>query len=137
MLGFYTPTVSQRTGAMQADEAVFVISVAARLVGMHANTLRKYENEHLLRPARTDGNLRLYSTEDINRLRQIKTLSERHGVNVAGIRLALNVGEEIRRLREEIAGSAELQSERPALQRKLLVRLDRVLDQLELSIEQR
>ena len=40
---------------------------------MHANTLRKYENEQILRPARTDGNLRLYSTEDIARLRQIKT----------------------------------------------------------------
>ena len=122
---------------MQADDAVFVISVAARLVGMHANTLRKYENEQLLRPARTDGNLRLYSAEDINRLRQIKTLSERHGVNVAGIRLALQVGEEIRRLREEIAGSGELQSERPGLQRALLARLDRVLGQLELSVDER
>jgi MerR family transcriptional regulator/heat shock protein HspR len=117
---------------MQPSEAVFVISVAARLVGMHANTLRKYENEQLLRPA---GNLRLYSPEDINRLRQIKTLSERHGINVAGIRLALQVGEEIRRLREEIAGSQEIQRDKPELQRKLLARLDRVLDQLELSVE--
>ena len=120
---------------MQSSEAVFVISVAARLVGMHANTLRKYENEQLLRPARTDGNLRLYSPEDINRLRQIKTLSERHGINVAGIRLALQVGEEIRRLREEIAGSQELQQEKPQVQQRLLRRLDRVLDQLELSVD--
>lgn len=120
---------------MHASEAVFVISVAARLVGMHANTLRKYENEQLLRPARTDGNLRLYSPEDINRLRQIKTLSERHGINVAGIRLALQVGEEIRRLREEIAGSQELQQEKPQVQQKLLKRLDRVLEQLELSVD--
>jgi MerR family transcriptional regulator/heat shock protein HspR len=120
---------------MQASEAVFVISVAARLVGMHANTLRKYENEQLLRPARTDGNLRLYSPEDINRLRQIKTLSERHGINVAGIRLALQVGEEIRRLREEIAGSQELQQEKPSVQQKLVRRLDRVLGQLELSVD--
>lgn len=120
---------------MQSSEAVFVISVAARLVGMHANTLRKYENEQLLRPARTDGNLRLYSPEDINRLRQIKTLGERHGINVAGIRLALQVGEEIRRLREEIAGSQELQQEARDLRRKLLSRLDRVLDQLELSVD--
>jgi MerR family transcriptional regulator/heat shock protein HspR len=116
---------------MQSTEAVFVISVAARLVGMHANTLRKYENEQLLSPARTNGNLRLYSTEDINRLRQIKTLSEQHGINVAGIRLALKVGEEIRRLREEIVGSDEVGA---GLKRKLIGRLDRVLDQLELTV---
>src|SRR5690242_1812182 len=90
--------------AVKSNDAVFVISVAARLVGMHANTLRKYENERLLAPARTNGNLRLYSTEDINRLQQIKTLSEQHGINVAGIRLALQVGEEIRRMREEVVG---------------------------------
>jgi MerR family transcriptional regulator/heat shock protein HspR len=116
---------------MRASEAVFVISVAARLVGMHANTLRKYENEQLLRPARTDGNLRLYSTEDINRLRQIKSLSEQHGINVAGIRLALRVGEEIRRLREEISGSDEMAD---GAKRKLMSRLDRVLDALELTV---
>ena len=116
---------------MRANDAVFVISVAARLVGMHANTLRKYENEKLLAPARTNGNLRLYSAEDINRLQQIKTLSEEHGINVAGIRLALQVGEEIRRLREELTESSALGDE---LRHRLIGRLDRVLDQLELSV---
>ena len=119
---------------MRADDAVFVISVAARLVGMHANTLRKYEGAGLLSPARTDGRIRLYSTEDINRLRQIQTLSEEHGINVAGIRLALKAGEEIRRLREEVSGNTELRERVPEIQRKLISRLDRVLDQLELSV---
>jgi MerR family transcriptional regulator/heat shock protein HspR len=121
---------------MRANDAVFVISVAARLVGMHANTLRKYEREQMLRPARTDGNLRLYSAEDISRLRQIKILSEQHGINVAGIRLALNVGEEVRQLREEIAASPALRQEVPEIQRRLLGRLDRMLGQLELALDQ-
>src|SRR2546428_11490500 len=101
---------------------------------MHANTLRKYEKEQLLSPARTDGRIRLYSTEDISRLRQIQTLSEEHGINVAGIRLALKAGEEIRRLREEVAESVDLRDRLPEIQRKLVSRLDRVLDQLELSV---
>ena len=114
---------------LRADDAVFVISVAARLVGMHANTLRKYESEHLLRPARTDGNLRLYSNEDIARLRQIKTLSEEHGINVAGIRLALAVAEEIRQLRAEVA------RDDPPQAKDVVSRLDRILKKLELSFE--
>ena len=121
--------MSIRSRFLRADDAVFVISVAARLVGMHANTLRKYENEELLRPARTHGNLRLYSNEDIARLRQIKALSEEHGINVAGIRLALAVAEEIRQLRAEIAG------DEPTRAKEVVARLDRILKKLELSYE--
>ena len=122
---------------LRADDAVFVISVAARLVGMHANTLRKYESERLLTPARTDGRIRLYSPEDIARLRQIKTLSEEHGINVAGIKLALDVGEEIRRLRNEISDDDALRGCAPDYQKRLVARLDRVLDLLELKEETR
>lgn len=122
---------------MRRDDAVFVISVAARLVGMHANTLRKYESEALLRPARTDGNLRLYSPEDIARLRQIKLLSERRGINVAGIKMALDVGEEIRQIREDILEDQSLARQCPERWDAIVARLDRVLDQLGLSIEER
>ena len=115
---------------MRPNDAVFVISVAARLAGMHANTLRKYEREQLLSPARTDGNLRLYSSDDMARLRQIKTLSEERGVNVAGIRLALGVAEEVRRLRHEVADDQVIASALPEHQRALVARLDRVLEQL-------
>ena len=121
--------MSIRSRFLRADDAVFVISVAARLVGMHANTLRKYESEELLRPARTHGNLRLYSNEDIARLRQIKTLSEEHGINVAGIRLALAVAEEIRQLRADVAVGE------PTRSKELVSRLDRILKKLELSFE--
>lgn len=112
---------------MRSNDAVFVISVAARLAGMHANTLRKYEREQLLRPARTEGNLRLYSSEDMARLRLIKELSEERGVNVAGIRLALGVAEEVRQLRQEVAEDAALPRD---YQRKLVARLERVLGKL-------
>lgn len=118
---------------MRANDAVFVISVAARLVGMHANTLRKYENEELLQPARTEGNLRLYSQEDIQRLRQIKALSEERGINVAGIRMALATSHQIRRLRDDVAQDRVLREQAPEQQRNILARLDRVLAQLELS----
>ena len=121
---------------MRTNDAVFVISVAARLVGMHANTLRKYESEKLLRPARTDGNLRLYSAEDIARLRQIKTLSEERGINVAGIKLALSAAEEVRRLREEVASDRTLKERAPDAQRAIVSRLDRVLKQLGLTFEE-
>jgi len=128
--------MSVRRSFMSADDAVFVISVAARLVGMHANTLRKYENAELLRPARTDGNLRLYSSEDIARLRQIKALSEEHGVNVAGIRLALGAAEAIRRLRDDVAQDAELRGHVPDQQRNIVTRLERLLRMLELSYDE-
>src|SRR5438552_18077938 len=80
------------------QDAVFIISVAARLVEMHPSTLRKYERCGLLEPGRMSGRLRLYSPEDIARLRQIKTLVEEHGVNLAGAELALALTERCRLL---------------------------------------
>jgi MerR family transcriptional regulator/heat shock protein HspR len=126
--------VSDRIVRGMGGEAAFVISVAARLTGMHANTLRKYERERLLRPARTVGNLRMYSSQDMARLRQIKTLSEDRGVNVAGIRLALGAAEEVRQLRQEIAEDPVLATRQPEYQRRLVGRLDRVLSQLGLTV---
>lgn len=81
-------------------EPLFVISVAARLVEMHPQTLRKYEREGLIAPSRTSGNLRLYSDRDIERLRQVKYLVEERGLNLAGVQLALEL---TRRLRERRA----------------------------------
>jgi len=73
------------------NEPVFVISVAARLVEMHPQTLRKYEREGLVEPSRTEGNLRMYSDRDIERLRQVKYLVEELGLNLAGVQLALQM----------------------------------------------
>jgi MerR family transcriptional regulator, heat shock protein HspR len=86
------------------QDAVFIISVAARLVEMHPSTLRKYERCGLLEPCRMSGRLRLYSEEDISRLRQIKSLVEDRGINLAGVELALELtdrAEKLRRISEE------------------------------------
>jgi MerR family transcriptional regulator/heat shock protein HspR len=81
------------------NEPLFVISVAARLVQMHPQTLRKYEREGLIEPSRTQGNLRLYSDLDIERLRQVKYLVEDRGLNLAGVQMVLDMTRRIRELR--------------------------------------
>ncbi len=87
------------------SEPLFVISVAARLVEMHPQTLRKYEREGLIAPSRTTGNLRLYSDRDIERLRQVKYLVEERGLNLAGVQLALDLTARLRDLRSRLADS--------------------------------
>ena len=77
----------------RASDALYVISVAARLVEMHPTTLRKYERVGFLEPTRTPGRTRLYSLEDINRLRQIKRLVEEREMNLAGVQMALDLTE--------------------------------------------
>ena len=79
-------------------EPLYVISVAARLLEMHAQTLRKYEREGFIEPSRTRGRLRLYSAEDIERLRQIKYLVEQRGLNLAGVQLALALSQRLSEL---------------------------------------
>jgi MerR family transcriptional regulator/heat shock protein HspR len=81
------------------SEPLFVISVAARLVEMHPQTLRKYEREGLVAPSRTSGNLRLYSDSDIEQLRQVKYLVEERGLNLAGVQLALELTRQLQRMR--------------------------------------
>lgn len=85
---------------MDSRDALFIISVAARLVEMHPSTLRKYERCGLLEPCRMSGRLRLYSPEDIARLRQIKSLVEERGINLAGVELAMDLTERCQRLRQ-------------------------------------
>jgi len=84
------------------DEPCYVISVAARMVGMHAQTLRYYERAGLLRPSRSRGRIRLYSVADINRLRQIQRLIADLGVNLAGAEVILRMGERIEQLQVEM-----------------------------------
>ena len=84
------------------SEPLFVISVAARLVEMHPQTLRKYEREGLIAPSRTSGNLRLYSDHDIERLRQVKYLVQERGLNLAGVQLALELTQRLRLLQDQL-----------------------------------
>lgn len=76
---------------MQDKGPLYVISVASRLLALHPQTLRKYERAGFVIPSRTEGNLRLYSPEDLALLRQVKHLVDDQGVNLAGVELALAV----------------------------------------------
>ena len=87
---------------LHEDDPCYVISVAARMVGMHAQTLRYYERAGLLRPSRSRGRIRLYSVADINRLRQIQRLIADLGVNLAGAEVILRMGERIEQLQQEM-----------------------------------
>src|SRR5688572_19639287 len=92
--------------ASHFNEPLFVISVAARLLAMHPQTLRKYEREGLIAPSRTTGNLRLYSGSDIERLRQVKYLVEQQNLNLAGVQLALELTRRLREARDYAATQA-------------------------------
>ena len=85
------------------DEPCFVISVAARIVGVHAQTLRHYERAGLIWPSRTMGRQRLYSMADIERIRRLRTLTEDMGVNLAGAEVALKLMARIEELEVEVA----------------------------------
>lgn len=85
----------------QPGRGVFSISVAAELTGLHPQTLRIYEREGLLDPARSPGGTRRYSTEDIDRLHQIMALTA-DGLNLAGVRRVLELQAETQRLQAEI-----------------------------------
>ncbi len=87
-----------------ADLACFVISVAARLLNVHPQTLRYYERAGLIQPSRSRGNIRLYSTRDIERAQQIKRLIEDLGVNLAGVEVILKLTERMREMEQEIEG---------------------------------
>ena len=82
-------------------QAVYVISVAAELAGMHPQTLRIYERKGLVAPARTGGNSRRYSQADIDLLRRIQDLTN-EGLNLAGVRRVLELEAEVDRLRDEV-----------------------------------
>ncbi len=84
------------------DQPCYVISVAAKIVGMHAQTLRYYERAGLLKPSRSQGRIRLYSVADINRLRQIQRLINDLGVNLAGAEVILRMNQRIQEMAEEM-----------------------------------
>ena len=84
------------------DRPRYMISVAADLVGMHPQTLRLYENKGLVRPQRTPGGTRLYSEDDIDRLRIIQRLTTEVGLNLAGVELVLRLEDELRRSQRQI-----------------------------------
>jgi MerR family transcriptional regulator/heat shock protein HspR len=89
------------------DEPCFIISVAARMVGLHAQTLRYYERVGLIWPSRSQGKQRLYSPAEVDRLRRIKTLTDDLGVNLAGAEVALKLMDRIEELEQQLAQITE------------------------------
>jgi MerR family transcriptional regulator/heat shock protein HspR len=84
---------------MALDQDLYFISVAARMLGMHPQTLRKYERLGLVQPTRTIGSMRLYSREELERLKLIKRLVDGAGINLAGVQRLLSIAEVVQRLR--------------------------------------
>ena len=84
------------------DGGLYIISVAARLLEMHPQTLRKYERAGFLTPTRTVGMLRLYSAEDILRLQLIKYLVEDLGLNLAGVELGLKLAQQFAQMHQDL-----------------------------------
>jgi MerR family transcriptional regulator/heat shock protein HspR len=81
------------------DQDLYFISVAARMLGMHPQTLRKYERLGLVRPTRTIGSMRLYSRDELERLKLIKRLVDDGGINLAGVQRLLSIAEVVQRMR--------------------------------------
>ena len=78
---------------------LYFISMAARMLGMHPQTLRKYERLGLVQPTRTIGSMRLYSQEELERLKLIKRLVDDAGINLAGVQRLLSIAEVVQRIR--------------------------------------
>jgi MerR family transcriptional regulator/heat shock protein HspR len=84
------------------DEGCYVISIAARMVGMHQQTLRYYERAGLVRPSRSSGRRRLYSISDVARLREIQQMVNDLGLNLAGVDMIFRMRERLRELESEL-----------------------------------
>ena len=109
----------RRGAATDVGAALYVISVAARLVELHPTTLRKYERVGFLEPSRTPGRTRLYSHADIRRLRQIKHLVEERDINLAGVQMALDLTDLLREIAAGINEERDVDSLRRRVQAPL------------------
>jgi MerR family transcriptional regulator, heat shock protein HspR len=107
---------------MAAEHHLYFISMAARLLDMHPQTLRKYERLGLVRPTRTVGDMRVYSAEELERLKLIKRLVEDEGVNLAGVQRLLDIAEAVQRLRPLL----EDRSSKPDVKRRVALEIERI-----------
>ena len=100
-------------------QGVYIISVAARILDMHPQTLRKYERLGLIRPVRTVGMLRLYSQDDIRKILLIRHLMDNLGLNLAGVEFALALVDNLAGLQERVRGLAEDNPARGLMEREI------------------
>jgi MerR family transcriptional regulator/heat shock protein HspR len=105
------------------EHGVYMISVAAELAGMHPQTLRIYETRGLITPKRSPKNTRLYSQQDVDRLRRIQELTGELGMNLAGVERVFELEEEIERMRRRMRN---LERHAQRVQQELEKELDRV-----------
>jgi MerR family transcriptional regulator/heat shock protein HspR len=108
---------------LDSARGVYMISVAAELAGMHPQTLRIYEAKGLITPKRSPKNTRLYSQEDVDRLRRIQELTTELGMNLAGVEAVFELEEELTRMRRRMR-NMEKQAER--IRRELNDEIERV-----------
>jgi len=102
---------------------VYMISVAAELAGMHPQTLRIYETRGLITPKRSSGNTRLYSQEDVERLRRIQELTSEMGMNLAGVERVFALEQEMERMRERMR---RIQREAERMEREMREEVERI-----------
>src|SRR3982751_3399159 len=107
---------------MALDHDLYLISMAARLLDMHPQTLRKYERLGLVRPTRTIGSMRVYSRDQLDRLKLIKRLVDDEGVNLAGVQRLLEIAEAVQRIRPLMTGESGSRE----MRRRLLQELNRI-----------
>ena len=107
---------------MAIEHDLYFISMAARLLDMHPQTLRKYERLGLVRPTRTVGSMRVYSEDELERLRLIKHLVDEVGVNLAGVQRLLAIAESVQRLRPMVRD----ESGRPEMRKRLAREIERI-----------
>jgi MerR family transcriptional regulator/heat shock protein HspR len=92
---------------LENSEPKYVISIAARIIGIETHTLRYYERLGLVRPYRSDGNIRYYSESDIEQLRHIKTLMSDLGVNPAGVEVVVRMAQKMAEMQQQISELSE------------------------------
>jgi MerR family transcriptional regulator, heat shock protein HspR len=114
---------SGRKGEPDRNQGVYMISVAAELAGMHPQTLRIYEARGLITPKRSAGKTRLYSQEDVERLRRIQELTSEMGMNLAGVEKVFELEEELEKMR---ARMARLQAKAEELEQEMADEIERV-----------
>ena len=104
------------------EHDLYFISMAARLLEMHPQTLRKYERLGLVRPTRTVGSMRVYTHDELDRLRLIKHLVDEAGVNLAGVQRLLEIAEAVQRLRPLVKDA------RPEARRRVALEVEKIAE---------
>ena len=125
-----TSDINQNFGERPIVEGVYVISVAARILDTHPQTLRKYERLGLVSPSRSMGMLRLYSAEDVLRVKLIKHMVDTLGLNLAGVEFALALLNRVINLKERLSDISRDENTNELLSKKLdiiIAEMDKIL----------